>query len=156
MAPGFKYNMSDIQAALGLAQLRKLEGFQRRRREVVAAYDCALSAGARAGGCRSSAPDVDHAWHLYVLRLRPEALRIGRDEFIDELTARNIGTSVHFIPMHLHPYYRKRYAMRPARSRSREGNTAGCSVCPSIPASPTRTSADVIEAVLDVVKRFAR
>jgi dTDP-4-amino-4,6-dideoxygalactose transaminase len=110
--PGFKYNMSDVQAALGLWQLRKLTRFQQRRREIVAAYGKAFGAeGAlEPPTCR---PEVEHAWHLYTLRIRPECLRIGRDEFIEQLTARGIGTSVHFIPIHLHPYYRDKYGYRP-------------------------------------------
>src|SRR5437763_16976603 len=109
LAPGFKYNMSDIQAALGLWQLKKLAGFQERRREVVRSYQEAFR-DADALELPVERAEVEHAWHLYVLRLVPETLSIGRDRFIDELTARNIGTSVHFIPIHLHPYYRDKYA----------------------------------------------
>src|SRR5712692_2422565 len=111
--PGFKYNMTDIQAALGLWQLRKLEQFQQRRREVVSQYNSAF-VDEPALELPVTRPEVEHAWHLYVLRLRPEALRIDRDRFIHELTDRNIGSSVHFIPIHLHPYYRDRYGFTPA------------------------------------------
>src|SRR5205823_9399671 len=83
-------------------------GFQQRRREIVAAYQAAF-AGEDALELPSERPWVEHAWHLYVLRLRPAALRIGRDRLIEELGTRNIGTSVHFIPVHLHPYYRDQY-----------------------------------------------
>src|SRR2546429_2606369 len=114
LAPGFKYNMTDIQAALGLWQLKKLAGFQERRREVVRSYQEAFR-DADALELPVERADVEHAWHLYVLRLVPETLSIGRDRFIDELTARNIGTSVHFIPIHLHPYYRDKYAYAPQR-----------------------------------------
>src|SRR5213593_333236 len=113
LAPGFKYNMTDIQGALGLWQLRKLARFQLRRREVVNAYQAAF-AGEEALELPVECPWVEHAWHLYVLRLHPPALRIGRDRFIEELAARNIGTSVHFIPIHLHPYYRDKYGYRAA------------------------------------------
>src|SRR5213083_2657640 len=112
LAPGFKYNMTDIQAAIGLWQLRKQDAFQRRRREVVARYTAAFAAEESLEPPVARA-EVEPAWHLYVLRLRPEALRIGRDRFIEELTARNIGTSVHFIPIHLHPYYRDKYGYAP-------------------------------------------
>ena len=112
LLPGFKYNMTDVQAALGLWQLRKLHAFQERRRAVVAAYGAAFAAE-EALELPVERVDVEHAWHLYVLRLRPGHLRIGRDQFIDELVERNIGVSVHFIPIHLHPYYRDKYAYTP-------------------------------------------
>jgi dTDP-4-amino-4,6-dideoxygalactose transaminase len=110
--PGYKYNMSDIMASLGLWQLRKLDGFQERRREVVARYHEAF-AGHDSLELPVERAEVEHAWHLYVIRIRPETLTIGRDEFIRELAARNIGTSVHFIPVHLHPYYRDTYGYQP-------------------------------------------
>ncbi len=112
VSAGFKYNMTDIQAALGLWQLRKLASFQERRRAIVARYRAALGgcAALELPACRE---DVEHAWHLFVLRLRPDALRIDRDRFIEEMTQRGIGTSVHFIPVHLHPYYAGKYGYRP-------------------------------------------
>ena len=102
LTPGFKYNMTDIAAALGLCQLRKLEAFQQRRREIVRAYTEAFSE-CDALEVPVAHSDVEHAWHLYVLRLHAERLTIGRDQFIEEMTERNIATSVHFIPIHLHP-----------------------------------------------------
>jgi len=155
LAPGFKYNMTDIQGALGLWQLRKLERFQRRRREVVAAYQAAF-AGEEALELPVERPWVEHAWHLYVLRLRPAALRIGRDRFIEEMAARNIGTSVHFIPIHLHPYYRDKYHYRaedfPVAYESFQRML-------SLPLSPRLNDqdvGDVIEAVRDVVRQYRR
>ena len=110
--PGFKYNMTDIQAAIGSVQLKRLESFQRRRRAIVAEYASAF-ADCDALELPVARPEVVHAWHLFVLRLRPEALTIGRDAFIDALKARNIATSVHFIPVHVHPYYRDKYRLSP-------------------------------------------
>jgi dTDP-4-amino-4,6-dideoxygalactose transaminase len=106
--PGFKYNMTDIQAALGLQQLRKLPAFHRRRREIAARYNQAFGA---LGELETPAQHdwAGHAWHLYVLRLNSEQLAISRDRLIAELQARNIGTSVHFIPIHVHSYYRDKY-----------------------------------------------
>jgi dTDP-4-amino-4,6-dideoxygalactose transaminase len=155
VSPGFKYNMGDIQAAMGLAQLRKLEGFQRRRREIVAAYDSAFGS-VPALELPVSRPDVSHAWHLYVLRLRPEMLRISREQFIDELTARNIGTSVHFIPLHLHSYYRKRYGYLPGAFPVAEENYRRMVSLPLHPGLSDADATHVIEAVLDCMKRFAR
>lgn len=155
VAPGFKYNMTDIQASIGLWQLRKLESFQRRRREVVRAYNEAFSP-VDALEIPTERPDVEHAWHLYVLRLRPGALRIGRDQFIEELKARNIGVSVHFIPVHLHPYYRDKYGYRPDDFPVAHENYLRMLSLPLNPRLTDQDVADVIEAVLDVVKQFRR
>jgi dTDP-4-amino-4,6-dideoxygalactose transaminase len=153
--PGFKYNMTDIQAALGLWQLRKLERFQARRREVVAAYHAAFGDDP-ALEIPVTRPDVEHAWHLYVLRLRPEALRIDRDRFIEELKARNIGTSVHFIPIHVHPYYRTRYGYAPDDFPVAHGNFERMVSLPLSPRLSERDVTDVIDAVRDIVHRFRR
>src|SRR5204863_3441647 len=112
VAPGYKYNMTDIAAGMGVAQLRKAERMWRRRQEIAARYNDAFRSRPE---LRTPADDLEsqHAWHLYMLRLNPDRLSIDRARFIDELRARNIGTSVHFIPLHLHPYYRETYKYRP-------------------------------------------
>ena len=155
LLPGFKYNMTDIQAALGLWQLRKLERFDARRREVVAQYTSAFADEA-ALVPPTARPEVDHAWHLYVLRLRPEALRIGRDEFIEELGKRNIGTSVHFIPIHLHPFYREKYGFRPDSFPIAHANYLRMLSLPLNLRLSDQDVADVIAAVLDVVRTYRR
>ena len=103
--PGFKYNMTDMNAALGLVQLKRLPAMQAERRRIVAHYRTALG-DVSAVELPTCKVDVDHAWHLFVVRVRAEQLRIGRDEVIEQLTAAGIGTSVHFIPLHEHSYYR--------------------------------------------------
>jgi dTDP-4-amino-4,6-dideoxygalactose transaminase len=105
---GFKYNMSDLQAAIGMAQLGKLSALTARRREIAARYNKAFG---QIGELQipASGPEIEHAWHIYALRLNPEKLEIPRDEFIDELRRRNIAASVHFIPVHLLSWYRNRY-----------------------------------------------
>ncbi len=110
--PGFKYNMTDMQAAIGLVQLKRIESFQKRRREVVARYQEGLGDLA-ALELPIELPWAESSWHLFVLRLKKEQLRIDRNAFIDELKARNIGTSVHYLPVHMHPYYRDKYGYRP-------------------------------------------
>ena len=113
LAPGFKYNLTDIAAAIGIHQLRKCHAFHRRRLGIADQYDAAF-----AGLPGVSIPRVQdresHGWHLYVIQIDPERLTIDRDAFIDRLIARNIGVSVHFIPLHVHPYYRERYALQPS------------------------------------------
>jgi len=152
LAPGFKYNMMDIQAALGLWQLRKLPSMQKRRRQVAAAYSEAFEGhdALQIPACRAN---VDHAWHLYVLRLNLEALRIDRAQFIEEIRARNIGTSVHFIPVHLHPYYREKYGYRPEDYPIAYANYQRLL---SLPLNPTLSGSDVddvIGAVLEVAEQ---
>ncbi len=153
--PGFKYNMTDIQAALGMWQLRKLAAFQERRRAVVRLYTEAF-AGQDALEVPVERSDVEHAWHLYVLRLREEALRIDRNVFIDELKQRNIGTSVHFIPIHLHPYYRDKYGYRPESFPVALTNYRRMLSLPLSARVSDADAADVISAVLDIVRRYRR
>jgi len=155
LLPGFKYNMTDIQASMGLAQLRKLEAFDRRRREIVAQYNAAFAED-DALETPVERPDVTHAWHLYVLRLRPAALRIGRDQFVQELTRRNIGTSVHFIPIHLHPYYRDTYGYAPGDLPVAFGNFERMLSLPLHPRLTDSDVSDVVEAVLNVALAFRR
>lgn len=155
LTPGFKYNMSDIQAAIGLAQLGRLDGFQRRRREIVQAYHKAFAPD-DALELPVARPEVEHAWHLYVLRLRPGVLSIGRDRFIDELTRRRIGTSVHFIPVHLHPYYRDSYGLHPASFPVAQDAYERMLSLPLHPGLADRDVSDVADAVLDIARRYRR
>jgi len=112
VAPGFKYNMTDIAAALGVAQLARLPQFVQRRHTLAARYQALLRKLPLV--LPANAPDGDvHAWHLYVIRLSEDA-RIGRDEVIQALSDRGIGTSVHYVPLHRHPYWRDRYRLTPA------------------------------------------
>lgn len=105
---GYKYNLTDLAAALGRVQLSRASEMLERRVAIAERYHAAFADNealllpvTRAG--------VEHCWHLYPIRLRLEALRIGRGEFIEQLRARNIGASVHFIPLHRQPFYRDRY-----------------------------------------------
>ena len=111
VAPGFKYNLTDIAAALGIHQLRRAQAFQQKRVELAAAYDQALTGLPLLLPPRAPAGE-QHAWHLYVVRLADDA-GIERDRFIERLFDAGIGCSVHYIPLHLHPYWRERYALRP-------------------------------------------
>jgi dTDP-4-amino-4,6-dideoxygalactose transaminase len=111
VAPGFKYNMTDIAASIGIHQLRKAHHFRARRVQMAARYNDALKElplrcppGAMEG--------VEHAWHLYVIRLDDNG-PIRRDTFIENMSEMGIGCSVHFIPLHLHPYWRDAYHLQP-------------------------------------------
>jgi dTDP-4-amino-4,6-dideoxygalactose transaminase len=112
LAPGFNYKMTDVQAALGIHQLERLEGFLERRRQIVGLYGQRL-AHLPEITLPSARPEVRHAWHLYPIVLNGERLTIGRDQLIEELKARGIGTSVHFIPIHHHPYYQEAFGWKP-------------------------------------------
>ncbi|UCD84905.1 MAG: DegT/DnrJ/EryC1/StrS family aminotransferase [Deltaproteobacteria bacterium] len=110
--PGYKYNMTDIQASLGIHQLKKIETFLEKRREYVDLYNEGFSELSEVktptvrGGVR-------HAWHLYIIQLALEKLKISRNDFIKALNQEKVGVSVHFIPLHMHPYYRDTYGFRP-------------------------------------------
>lgn len=153
--PGFKYNLTDIQAAIGLHQLRKLPQFQARRREIVRRYNEAFSQFEELQ-IPTERPEVEHAWHLYVIRLNVERLKVSRNQFIEELKARNIGTSVHFIPIHLHPYYRDKYGYKPEDFPVAYREYQRIVSLPLYPRMSDQDVEDVIEAVAEVVKRFRR
>jgi dTDP-4-amino-4,6-dideoxygalactose transaminase len=112
VAPGFKYNMPDIAAAIGIQQLKKLDRFLLRRQELARRYDEELHDLCIQLPAHAPPGDV-HAWHLYVVRLHDDA-PVSRDIFIGEMAAAGIGTSVHFIPLHLHPYWRDTYDLKPS------------------------------------------
>jgi dTDP-4-amino-4,6-dideoxygalactose transaminase len=155
IVPGFKYNISDIQAAIGLRQLERLTAMQERRHELVRRYKEGLRDLAEIS-LPTERPGVGHAWHLFVIRLNLERLTIDRARFIEELKARNIGTSVHFIPVHLHPYYRKKYGFRPEDFPIAYREYQRIVSLPLYPRMSEQDVADVVEAVSDVSKRFRR
>ncbi|MGB9430433.1 MAG: DegT/DnrJ/EryC1/StrS aminotransferase family protein [Gammaproteobacteria bacterium] len=153
--PGFKYNMTDIQAALGLCQLHKLEMFQRRRRDIVQKYNQAF-AQSELFQIPTTRSYVEHAWHLYVLRLNLDAFKINRDQFIEELKASGIGTSVHFIPVHLHPFYRDKYGYTPVQFPVTYGNYQRML---SLPLYPTLSDAEVtriIGSIQAIARKYRR
>ncbi len=111
VAPGFKYNMTDVAAAMGVEQLARLPQFVQRRQDLATRYNTQLAPLPLI--LPADAPQGDtHAWHLYVIRLRADA-PLGRDEVIQALSDRGIGTSVHYVPLHRHPYWRDRYQLTP-------------------------------------------
>lgn len=152
---GYKANMTDIQAALGIHQLRRLDGFIEARQGYARTYDEAFASRAEIA-TPLTYPDRSHIYHLYAVRLNLERLTIDRARFIEELRARNIGTSVHFIPVHLHPFYQHRF---PYRAGSFPRAEALYERIVSLPLYPGMTEADVedvVAAVADVVRAFGR
>ncbi len=112
LQPGYKYNMTDIAAAIGLHQLARSDWLLERRRAVAQRYTEVFSQFLAVETPPNPA-HIEHAWHLYIVRLRLDRLTITRDAFIQALTQANIGSSVHFIPLHLHPFYRNMYQLMP-------------------------------------------
>jgi len=147
---GFKYNMTDIQAAIGLVQLSKCDDLLAARQNIAELYTAAFS---RLPALQPPEVYADRksSWHLYVLRLRLERLSIDRDAFVSELKRRGIGTSVHFIPLHLHPFYRNSFGYRPGDFPQAEAEYARAF---SLPIFPTMTRAEV-EAVIGSVSEIA-
>jgi dTDP-4-amino-4,6-dideoxygalactose transaminase len=111
LAPGFKYNMTDIAAAIGIHQLRKANNFQVRRKRIAAMYDTAFEQLSIILPPKSAVGDV-HSWHLYVIQLG-KSVGISRNRFVEQMFELGIGCSVHYIPLHLHPYWRDTYGLRP-------------------------------------------
>ncbi|HEY8484652.1 MAG TPA: DegT/DnrJ/EryC1/StrS family aminotransferase [Longimicrobiales bacterium] len=155
LAPGYKYNMTDIAAAMGLAQLRRAQAMRARRAEIARRYNEAF-AGEPALQLPTDRADCQHAWHLYMLRLDLDQLDVDRAGFIQALKERNIGASVHFIPLHLHPYYRHLYGYAPEdypvahREYLREVSL------PIYSSMSDDDVQDVVDAVLDVVAKHRR
>ncbi len=123
IAPGYKYNLTDTAAALGIVQLKKADELWKRRKYIAERYSQAFSKlsavelpemdGNNSSELMGGAQQYKHGWHLYVLKLNLETLNIDRNRFIEELRQRGIGTSVHFIPLHIHPYYRDTFGYKP-------------------------------------------
>ncbi len=153
--PGFKCNMTDVHAAIGLQQLKKLPAFQARRRAVVQAYHAAFSKMPEVQ-MPTERTEVESAWHLYPLRLNLDRLAIDRNRFIEELKARNIGTSVHFIPVHVHPYYRDKYGFAAEAFPVAWREFHRLISLPLHPRLTDQDVEDVIEAVGDVVRLHRR
>ncbi len=108
--PGFKYNLTDLASAIGRAQLKKADHFLEKRKAIARIY----TEHFQDRSYLTVPPDAEgHAWHLYLLRIVPPKLRITRDEYIEKLREQGIGTSVHFIPLHLHPYWKRTYGFKP-------------------------------------------
>ncbi|TGE33824.1 DegT/DnrJ/EryC1/StrS family aminotransferase [Desulfosporosinus sp. Sb-LF] len=150
--PGFKYNMSDIQASLGITQLAKLDRMQGIRQEIAERFNEEFG----------KMPELEipvekeyarHAWHLYILKLNLEKLSIDRTEFIEELKKEQIGTSVHFIPVPMHPYYRDTFDFKKGDFPQAETTFERIISLPLYPKMSKQDTEDVIEAVKRIVER---
>ncbi len=156
--PGYKYNMLDLTAALGLGQLRRVEENWRIRERLVTLYNEGLSEvpGLTLPAMEPLTPGDRHSWHLYTIGLDLEGLTLGREAFIDALQARNIGSGIHYTALHMQGYYREHYGYKRGDLPNAEW-VSDRTV--SLPLSPAMTEADVedvIEAVTDIIATHRR
>lgn len=151
--PGHKYNMFDIQAALAKTQMNKLSAMQDRRKEIVKKYEEGFS---RLDGIKLP-PEADyttHSWHLYVVRLEIDKLTIDRDKFIELMGEANIGTSVHFIPVHLMSYYRENFGYKEGDFPVAESYFDTILSLPLYPKMTDEDVQDVINAVTHIISNY--
>ena len=152
--PGINYNMTGLQAAIGLSQLSKLSQFHSRREEIARRYNVAFS---QLSECQIpiERKDVEHAWHSYVLRLNLSRLNLSRDQFISELRAHNIASSANFTPIHMHPYYRDKYGYQPGDFPVACREYQRMVSLPLYPRMSDQDVQDVIEAVTEIAHDHA-
>jgi len=152
---GFNYRLTDIQSALGLSQLRRLDAGLARREAVAAQYQAAFEAMPELLPAPTQ-PGTRHAWHIYPLRLRAERLRADRETVFRALRAENIGVSVHYLPVHLHPYYRERFNTVRGMCPAAEDAADRLLTLPLFPQMTAGDVEDVIAAVRKVVRWAGR
>jgi len=153
IAPGYKYNMMDIQAALGLHQLKQLDGFIKRRTEIALRYHKTLADWPQLTLTKSPSYAHLHAWHLYTPLINPDAAGMDRDAFMQGMKERNIGTGLHYRAVHLYPYYREQFGFK--RGDFPNAETISDRIV-SLPLFPLMTDADqdrVIAAMADLFGR---
>jgi perosamine synthetase len=152
---GFNYRLTDFQCVLGMSQLRRLDEFIAKRRALAARYDAALAQipGVRPLGRRS---DACHAYHLYVVRLDLDRLTVARDAIFKALRAEGIGVNVHYLPVYLHPFYRKRFGTAPGLCPTAEAAYEGLLSLPIFPAMSDADAEDVIAALDKVLDHYRK
>jgi dTDP-4-amino-4,6-dideoxygalactose transaminase len=155
IAPGYKYNLSDVAAAIGIHQLARAEAMRVRRQQIAMQY-CEELAPLGAIELPPAGENRIHSWHLFAIRLEVDQLSIDRNEFIDKMKRAGISCAVHWRPLHLHPYYRHTYKLEPEHYPNA---TALFDRNISLPLYPQMTEEDiahVVASVTDVVTRFRR
>ena len=153
LEPGFKYNLPDMGAALGLGQLKRLAQINQRRKELALLYRQKLAGIAEILPLSDPAYPIEHAWHLFIVRLDTAKAGMSRDKFMEELKQRNIGTGLHFRAAHTQKYYRERLEFQKRPLPNTDWNSER--IC-SLPLFPDMTEADlndVVEAIKDVLKQ---
>lgn len=151
---GYNYRLSDVQCALGLNQLPRLSGWIARRRLIARRYDEAFRHCVGLRLLRVS-PDCEHAYHLYVIRLDRDVLSADRAQIFAALRAEGIGVNVHYLPVHLHPFYRERFGLRPGCCPNAEAAYEDILSLPLFPSMSDEDIENVIEAVWKVISAYA-
>ena len=154
--PGYKYNMMDIQAALGLHQLPRLDGFLAERERLASRYDAALSATVGLILPQRVPYPVRHAWHLYTPLVDVDRLTIDRDRFMEELKTRNIGTGLHYTAAHEFSYYADRFGWRPEDFPEAHFVSERIVSLPLFPGLTDSEQDDVVEAIREVLREFRK
>jgi len=152
---GYKYNLTDLQSAIGVVQLAKCDEMNNSRQRIAERYNNAF-AKLNALQTPEVLPDRQSSWHLYVLRLHLEQLQIGRDRFIEELDQRGINASVHFIPLHLQPYYQKQFGYKPGDYPQAEHEYNRCISLPIYPGMSDEEIEYVVHVISDIAQQWAR
>lgn len=147
---GYKYNLTDLAAAIGRVQLKRAQEFKERRCRIASYYEAELGGIEALKLPMPPGRGEDHAWHLFIVRLRPGYSAIDRDGMVEALKARGIGTSVHYIALHLMPYYRSRYNLSPEQFPVA---TAVSNSCFSLPIYPSMSDGQV-ERVVEAIKEL--
>jgi len=148
---GYKLNLTDMQSALGLVQLEQADEFAEARREIAEFYRQSFAGIEELEFPPAESSQIHHSWHLFILRIRPECGTLTRNEFVAALKARGIGTSVHFIPLHLHPYYQRAYGYRAGDLPRAEDAFSRCFSLPIYPDLSKQERARIAEAVKQIV-----
>lgn len=151
--PGYNFRLTDVQCALGISQMRKLNRFVERRRQIAASFNRAF-AGLEAVITPAESHDVKAAYHIYVIQLRPERLKVGRRAVFEALRAEGIGVNVHYVPVHLHPYYQREFGYKKDDFPRAEGYYERAITLPVFPQMNEKDVADVVGAVHKVISYY--
>jgi dTDP-4-amino-4,6-dideoxygalactose transaminase len=153
---GYNYRLTDFQCVLGLSQLKKIDRIIQRRREIVQKYNSEFKDMPEIKIPEINPIDSNSGWHIYMIQLNLERLKVGRREIFEALRAENIGTNVHYIPVHLHPYYQKRFGYHRGDFPKAENHYSRAITLPVFPKMSGKDIDDVIKVVKKVISYYEK